>query len=113
MPPNQQPNQPGLEPLPPAGPQPVPPSGGPIMQTAGQPQQISNSPDIQPNPNTTQSSLLLSELREGMAIMKDGSFRAVIACQSINFDLMSGREREGIEYSYQNFLNSLYFPVQI
>lgn len=45
--------------------------------------------------------------------MKDGSFRAVVACQSINFDLMSSREREGIEFSYQNFLNSLYFPVQM
>ena len=48
-----------------------------------------------------------------MVIMDDGSFRAVIACKSINFDLMSSREREGVEYSYQNFLNALYFPIQI
>ena len=48
-----------------------------------------------------------------MIIMSDGSFRAVVECQSINFDLMSAREREGVEFSYQNFLNSLYFPVQI
>lgn len=48
-----------------------------------------------------------------MLIMNDGSFRAVISCESINFDLMSGREREGVEFSYQSFLNSLYFPVQI
>lgn len=48
-----------------------------------------------------------------MVVMKDGSFRAIVACQSINFDLMSSREREGVEFSYQNFLNSLYFPVQI
>lgn len=65
------------------------------------------------NPNTTQNSLQISELRDGMVIMKDGSFRAVVACQSINFDLMSGREREAVEYSYQDFLNSLHFPVQI
>lgn len=45
--------------------------------------------------------------------MADGSMRAVVACKSINFDLMSDREREGVEYSYQNFLNSLHFPVQI
>ena len=45
--------------------------------------------------------------------MADGSFRAVIRCQSINFDLMSNAEREGVEFSYQNFLNSLNFPVQI
>ena len=48
-----------------------------------------------------------------MVIMADGTFRAVIACKSINFDLMSSHEREGVEYSYQNFLNSLNFPVQI
>ena len=52
-------------------------------------------------------------MRENMIIMGDGSFRAVVQCQSINFDLMSAREREGIEFSYQNFINSLYFPVQI
>lgn len=56
---------------------------------------------------------MISELRDGIVIMKDGSFRAVVACQSINFDLMSQTEREGVEYSYQNFLNSLNFTVQI
>lgn len=65
------------------------------------------------NPNTTQNSLLISELRDGMVVMDDGSFRAVIACKSINFDLMSSREREAVEFSYQNFLNALYFPIQI
>jgi hypothetical protein len=81
---------------------------------AGQPANIASQPTKKPvNPNTTQNSLLISEIRDNMVIMKDGSFRAVVACQSINFDLMSSREREGVEYSYQNFLNSLYFPVQI
>lgn len=67
----------------------------------------------QTNKSTTQKSLLFSELRDSMIIMSDGSFRSVVACESINFDLMSSREREGVEYSYQNFLNSLSFPVQI
>ncbi len=70
----------------------------------------SKVPDL---PTSTQASLLISELRDGLVIMKDGSFRAVIACQSINFDLMSATEREGVEYSYQNFLNSLNFTTQI
>lgn len=65
------------------------------------------------HPLSTHSTLLISELRDGMVIMKDGSFRAVIACQSINFDLMSEAEREGVEYSFQNFLNSLSFTTQI
>lgn len=45
--------------------------------------------------------------------MNDGSFRSVIMVKSINFDLMSPQEREGVEYGYQGFLNSLYFPIQI
>lgn len=71
---------------------------------------------VSPNkesPLSTQSTLLISELRDNVVIMKDGSFRAVIACKSINFDLMSEVEREAVEYSYQNFLNSLKFTIQI
>lgn len=88
----------------PAQPQPAAPAGQQPSKDAAAKKQ---------SPNSTQNSLLISELREGMVIMHDGSFRAVIACQSINFDLMSSREREGVEYSYQNFLNALYFPVQV
>lgn len=62
---------------------------------------------------STQNSLLIAEIRDSMAIMNDGSFRGIITCKSINFDLMSEREREGVEFSYQSFLNSLFFPVQI
>ena len=83
-------------------------------QGSGGPQQKQQATQPKPsNPNSTQNTLLISEIRDNLVIMKDGSFRAVVACQSINFDLMSSREREGVEYSYQNFLNSLYFPVQI
>lgn len=65
------------------------------------------------SPTSTQSTLLISEIRDNVVIMKDGSFRAVVACKSINFDLMSDVEREAVEYSYQNFLNSLRFTTQI
>lgn len=65
------------------------------------------------NPNSTQNNLEIAEIRDGIVIMNDGSFRAVVMVKSINFDLMSPAEREGVEYSYQGFLNSLYFPVQI
>lgn len=71
-----------------------------------------NSPTKE-SPTSTQATLLISELRDNVVIMKDGSFRAVVACKSINFDLMSEMEREGVEYSYQNFLNSLKFTTQI
>jgi hypothetical protein len=65
------------------------------------------------NPNSTQNTLQISEIRDGIVIMNDGTFRAVVMCKSINFDLMSPQEREAVEFSYQGFLNSLYFPVQI
>jgi type IV secretory pathway VirB4 component len=63
--------------------------------------------------SSAQNTLLISEIRDSIVVMKDGSFRAVVTCQSINFDLMSDTEREAVEYSYQNFLNSLNFPTQI
>ena len=65
------------------------------------------------NPNSTQNTLQIAEIRDGIAIMNDGSFRSVIMVKSVNFDLMSPQEQEAVEYSYQGFLNSLYFPIQI
>ncbi len=96
--------------------QPAPMQPLPQQSAPEQPQPSADkkgSETKQQSPNTTQHSLLFSELREGMVIMGDGTFRAIVACESINFDLMSSREREGVEYSYQNFLNSLSFDVQI
>lgn len=65
------------------------------------------------NPNSTQNTLQIAEIRDGIVIMNDGSFRSVVMVKSINFDLMSPREQEAVESSYQGFLNSLYFPIQI
>lgn len=65
------------------------------------------------NPNSTQNALQVAEVRDGIVIMNDGSYRSVIMVKSINFDLMSAQEREAVENSYQGFLNSLYFPIQI
>lgn len=121
MPPN---NSQYIPPQAPGAPQPVPqqtmaqqpaPSPYPLQQPGTGPigSQVPTGKPTPKNPNSTQSTLQLSEIRDGMVIMIDGSFRAVIACKSINFDLVSDREREGIEFSYQNFLNSLNFPVQI
>lgn len=92
---------------------PAPSAAAPIPPTPGQSAPKSTAQKPQTNPNSTQNSLLVSEIRDGIVIMKDGTFRAVIMCKSINFDLMSPQEREAVEFSYQGFLNSLYFPIQI
>ena len=83
---------------------------GSAAMMAQQAMPVSPNKDL---PTSTQATLLISELRDNVVIMKDGSFRAVVACKSINFDLMSDVEREAVEYSYQNFLNSLKFTTQI
>lgn len=104
------------------------PQGQPILQPnqasmqgqasvqPGMPQQSpAQPPKVAPktNPNSTQNILQIAEIRDGIAIMNDGSFRSVVMAKSINFDLMSGEEKEAIEFGYQGFLNSLYFPIQI
>ena len=84
----------------------VPPQAG--VAGAGQPQAVPPS-----NPNSTQNTLQIAEIRDGIVIMNDGSYRSVVMIKSINFDLMSPQEQEAVEYSYQGFLNSLYFEIQI
>lgn len=93
---------------------PVVMGGVPQQPTAG-PAAIANNVTTRPhaNPNSTQNALQIAEIRDGIVIMNDGSFRSVVMVKSVNFDLMSPQEQEAIEYSYQGFLNSLYFPIQI
>jgi type IV secretory pathway VirB4 component len=62
---------------------------------------------------STQSTLLIAEIKDGVVVMRDGSMRGVILGSAINFDLMSSAEQESVEYAYQSFINSLHFPVQI
>ncbi len=87
-------------------PPPAAPSQPVVGKSAGQPAKKKND-------NSTQNSLQIAEIRDGIVIMNDGSYRSVVMVKSINFDLMSPQEQEAVEYSYQGFLNSLYFPIQI
>ncbi len=93
------------------GPQPAAPGG--YNQPPPGPAGVAPPPLVKSNPNSTQNTLQIAEIRDGIVIMSDGSYRSVVMVKSINFDLMSPGEREGIEYAYQGFLNSLYFPIQI
>lgn len=61
----------------------------------------------------TQSFVPLKEVRDGFAILKDGSMRAIILASSLNFALKSTEEQSAILFQFQNFLNSLDFSVQI
>lgn len=92
--------------------------GAPAHPTAPQAQGMVGGgapakPAAQTNSNSTQNMLLIAEIRDGIVIMNDGSFRSVVMVKSVNFDLMSAQEQEAVEFAYQGFLNSLYFPMQI
>ena len=62
---------------------------------------------------SAQKYLEISEIKDGIVIMKNGGMRAVLMVSSINFALKSIDEQDAIVYHYQSFLNSLDFSVQI
>lgn len=91
----------------------TPNSARPSMPAPQSPAAAVTQKSTPSNPNSTQNTLLFSEIRDGIVIMSDGSFRAVVLAKSINYDLMSKQEQEAVEYAYQSFINSLYFDLQI
>lgn len=62
---------------------------------------------------STKDFVVISEIRDNIAILKDGSLRSVIEVGSTNFDLKSLDEQTAIVRAFQNFLNSIDFPLQI
>lgn len=62
---------------------------------------------------STQEALRFAEIRDNIVVLKDGNLRKILLCSSINFSLKSEQEQNAIIFQYQNFLNSLDFPVQI
>jgi hypothetical protein len=62
---------------------------------------------------SSQKYLEISEIKDNVVVLKNGSLRAVLMVSSINFALKSIDEQDGIIYRYQSFLNSLDFSVQI
>ncbi|PIY93493.1 MAG: hypothetical protein COY69_01310 [Candidatus Magasanikbacteria bacterium CG_4_10_14_0_8_um_filter_32_14] len=63
-------------------------------------------------PNT-QTYLDITEVRDGVVVLRDGTIRAVLITSSVNFALKSEDEQNSTISAYVGFLNSLDFPVQI
>jgi hypothetical protein len=67
-----------------------------------------------PTPGSpTQKFLDITEIKDDVIVLKNGAFRGILAVSSINYDLKSSQEQDAIIMQYQNFLNSLDFPLQI
>lgn len=65
------------------------------------------------HPPSTQQSINIAGIKDGVMVMKDGSYRLVLQVAATNFSLKSEQEQNSIIFQYQSFLNSLHFPIEI
>ncbi len=63
--------------------------------------------------NSTQQAINIAGIKDGVIVMKDGSYRLVLQVAATNFALKSEQEQNSIIFQYQSFLNSLHFPIEI
>jgi hypothetical protein len=61
----------------------------------------------------TQEFVPIKEIRDGIIVLKDDDLRAIVLANSINLSLKSADEQQATILQFQNFLNTLDFPVQI
>ena len=61
----------------------------------------------------TQQFLEIDQIREGVVLLKNKGTRGVLMVSSQNFALKSEDEQTATIYQFQNFLNSLDFPLEI
>jgi len=66
-----------------------------------------------PASQPAQAFVPVKEVRSGTIILKDGGYRGILMCSSVNFALKSENEQRGIIGGFQTFLNTLDFPVEI
>lgn len=60
------------------------------------------------------SFMKFDKIEDDMIIRKNGTkYLMVIECQGINYDLMSGMEKNSVEQGFLQFLNTLKHPIQI
>lgn len=55
----------------------------------------------------------VKEVRDGIVVMKDGTLCTVVLVSSINLSLKSYDEQRATLEQFQNFLNTIDFPIQI
>lgn len=65
------------------------------------------------NEISVQQKLDIEDIKEGVITLKRGGVRAVLTVSSVNFALKSFDEQKAIIARYQEFLNSLDFPIEI
>lgn len=74
---------------------------------------MADATDTRAASRSTQDFVPVSEVRDGIVLLKDGTLRAILLASSINFALKSEDEQTAFIVQFQNFLNSLDFSCQI
>lgn len=62
---------------------------------------------------STQEHLELADVRDNLAILKNGSVAMILQTTAVNFGLLSESEQDATIFAYAGLLNSLSFPVQV
>ncbi len=63
--------------------------------------------------STTQLFTEIEDIKEDLVVLIDGGAAMIIETSAVNFELLSEEEQDAIIYSYNAFLNSLSFPIQV
>ena len=70
--------------------------------------------DIEYSKNSIFSFMEFDKVEDNMIIRKNGKqYIMVIECQGVNYDLMSGLEKNSVEQGFLQFLNTLRYPIQL
>src|SRR3989344_6874698 len=66
-----------------------------------------------PSPSATQQYVAISEIRDDVVVLNDGSIRQVVKVKPVSIELRSQKEQDAVIYQFRSFLNALKFPIQI
>ncbi|MDO8650175.1 MAG: hypothetical protein Q7K33_02585 [Candidatus Berkelbacteria bacterium] len=65
------------------------------------------------SPSSTQQYVAISEIRDDVVVLNDGSIRQVVKVKPVSIELRSQKEQDAVIYQFRSFLNALKFPIQI
>ena len=70
--------------------------------------------DIEYTKNSIFSFMEFDKIEDNMIVRKnERQYIMVIECQGVNYDLMSGLEKNSVEQGFLQFLNTLRYPIQL
>ena len=70
--------------------------------------------DIEYTKNSIFSFMEFDKIEDNMIVTKNATkYIMIVECQGVNYDLMSGLEKNSVEEGFLQFLNTLRYPIQL